>query len=261
MIIYAERPGLIIGRRGRNIKDLTDVLEERYGFENLQIEVEEIPIPELSPQIMASRIAAMLKAGRPFRRSAYMNLKKIEEAGAQGVEITISGKIRGERARTVRFVSGAITKCGEPAKQVQQGLAVADLKQGMLGIKVKIMPPDTKMPDYVDLEMLKEKASPEPEVSEEEAEVSEEEAKESEATESEVEESESEIIESDPAIPESDLTEPSSEAVPEPEPGPVVDEGAKTELKIEVTEVPAEEPIDETGNDESGEKKKESGGE
>jgi small subunit ribosomal protein S3 len=161
MIIYAERPGLVIGRRGRNIKDLTEVLEQRYGFDNLQIEVEEIPIPELSPHIMASRIAAMLKAGRPFRRSAYMNLSKIMEAGAKGVEITISGKIRGERSRTVRFVAGAITKCGEPAKQVQEGLAVADLKQGMMGIKVKIMPPNIRMPDQVDFDTLEKKAAAE----------------------------------------------------------------------------------------------------
>ena len=158
MIIYAERPGLIIGRRGRNIKDLTDALQERYGFENLQIEVEEISIPELNPHIMASRIAAMLKAGRPFRRSAYMNLDKIMEAGAQGVEIIISGKIRGERAKSVRFAKGTITKCGEPSKQVLQGLAVADLKQGMMGIRVKIMPPNTRMPDHVDFETLQENA-------------------------------------------------------------------------------------------------------
>jgi len=158
MVIYAERPGLIIGRRGRNIKDLTDALQERYGFENLQIEVEEIPIPELNPHIMAGRIAAMLKAGRPFRRSAYMNLEKIMEAGAQGVEIVISGKIRGERAKSVRFAKGTITKCGEPSKQVLEGLAVADLKQGMMGIKVKIMPPNTPMPDQVELDALEEKA-------------------------------------------------------------------------------------------------------
>ena len=168
MVIYAERPGLVIGRRGRNIKSLTQVLQDRYGFDNLQIEVEEIPIPELSPEVMASRLAAMLKAGRPFRRSAYMNLNRIMEAGAQGCEITVSGKIRGQRSRTVRFVDGAITKCGEPSKQVLQGLAVADLKQGMMGIRVKIMPPDTHMPDELDFDNLIEKAKAE---SAEEAEV------------------------------------------------------------------------------------------
>jgi small subunit ribosomal protein S3 len=210
-----------------------------------------------------------------------MNLQRIMEAGAQGVEITISGKIRGERARTVRFVSGAITKCGEPAKQVQKGLAVADLKQGMMGINVKIMPPDTRMPDYIDLEALKEKASPEPEVSEEaeESEVTESEVEESESevtesesavedsgsevedSESEVKESESEVTESEsePAIPESDLTEPPPETAPETEPEPAVKEEVKTELKIEVTEVPAEEPIDETEK-KSEEKAKEPGG-
>ena len=294
MIIYAERPGLIIGRRGRNIKDLTEVLENRYGFENLQIEVEEIPIPELSPQIMASRIAAMLKAGRPFRRSAYMNLSKIMEAGAQGVEITISGKIRGERARTVRFVSGAITKCGEPAKQVQEGLAVADLKQGMMGIKIKIMPPDIRMPDYVDLEALEEKAKTEAAeaaesggaesvVAEEGSEVPEEGSEIAEEG-SEIAEEESVVAEEGSEVPE-EKPEPPEE---KPEPPEVPEEGAestvsavsesaetesssaedepeaetktvdeeRTELKIEVTEVPMDVK---TSGDES--KEKESGSE
>ncbi len=243
MIIYAERPGLIIGRRGRNIKDLTEMLEQRYGFENLQIEVEEIPIPELSPHIMASRIAAMLKAGRPFRRSAYMNLQKIMEAGAKGCEITISGKIRGERARTVRFVAGAITKCGEPAKQVQEGLAVADLKQGMMGIKVKIMPPDIRMPDEVDLELLKERAKPEP-VEEEpveeepvEGEVAEEEPVEGEVAEGEQPEAPEGQVAVE-AEPETDVEE---SAVPDDsEEGPSPEEPAP--LQIEVRDVPAETP-------------------
>ena len=262
MIIYAERPGLIIGRRGRNIRDLTEVLENRYAFENLQIEVEEIPIPELSPQIMASRIAAMLKAGRPFRRSAYMNLQRIMEAGAQGVEITISGKIRGERARTVRFVSGAITKCGEPAKQVQEGLAVADLKQGMMGIKVKIMPPDIKMPDHVDLEALEERAkAEESEIAESggaesvvsegesEPEVSEEAVKPTKSGASESAETESPEAENEPEDVPGDQTEAETKADEEEE---------RTELKIEVTEV----PMDETGKSSGDEsEEKESGSE
>ncbi len=163
MVLYAERPGLVIGRRGRNIKSLTKVLQERYGFDNLQIEVEEVPVPELSPQVMGNRLAAMLKAGRRFRRSAYGTLNRIMDAGAQGCEITVSGKIRGSYARTARFVDGSIKKCGNPSNQVLEGLAVADLKQGMMGIRVKIMPPDIQMPDDLDLDSLAEKAAPEEE--------------------------------------------------------------------------------------------------
>ncbi len=246
MIIYAERPGLIIGRRGRNIKDLTEVLEERYGFENLQIEVEEIPIPELSPQIMASRIAAMLKAGRPFRRSAYMNLQKIIEAGAQGVEITISGKIRGERARTVRFVQGAITKCGEPAKQVQEGLAIADLKQGMMGIKVKIMPPDTRMPDRVDLGALEEVVAEE--VGEEVVaeEVGEEVVAEEVGEEVVAEEVAEEAVPKEAAV--EDIGEPETSEAPQAEPqAEVVETSEDTEAPTEEEEPPpVEESVEET---------------
>ncbi len=233
MIIYAERPGLVIGRRGRNIKDLTEVLEQRYGFDNLQIEVEEIPIPELSPHIMASRIAAMLKAGRPFRRSAYMNLSKIMEAGAKGVEITISGKIRGERSRTVRFVAGAITKCGEPAKQVQEGLAVADLKQGMMGIKVKIMPPNVRMPDQVDFDTLEKKAAAE--------------AKEAEAVEAEAELPPELVVEAGEEVSEEageEVSEEAGEEVSE-EAGEEVSEEAGEEVSEEAGEEAATEPVHE----------------
>jgi small subunit ribosomal protein S3 len=251
MIIYAERPGLIIGRRGRNIKDLTDVMEERYGFENLQIEVEEIRIPELNPHIMASRIAAMLKTGRPFRRSAYMNLSRIMEAGAKGVEIIISGKIRGERSRTVRFVDGAITKCGEPAKQVLEGLAVADLKQGMMGIKVKILPPDARMPDQVDLEPLTEKARAEEAVSEEavsEEAVSEEtvsgeeeaEPKEDVAEETEKAEPEEPLVESEKEVEEVAPPSVASEETAAPDDA-ASEAQSEPELEIEVKEVPVEE--------------------
>ncbi len=214
MVLYAERPGLVIGRRGRNIKNLTKVLQERYGFDNLQIEVEEIPVPELSPEVMGNRLAAMLKAGRRFRRSAYGTLNRIMDAGAQGCEITVSGKIRGNRSRTVRFVDGAITKCGEPSNQVLEGLAVADLKQGMMGIRVKIMPPDIHMPDDLDMESLKEKAAPE-EPSEEGPEVA----------------PEVELVEE---------VEEESEEIPPEETGEATEEESQ-DLEIEVRDVPSEE--------------------
>jgi small subunit ribosomal protein S3 len=151
IIVRIERPGLVIGRKGRNIKRLTDRVENDFGMENPQIEVEEIERPELNANIMASKIADSLVKGVNFRRAAYGALRRMMEAGARGVEIVISGKITGGRSRSVRFADGYLKKCGIPAiEQVYYGYAVAKKKVGVLGVNVKIMPPDAVLPDEIE---------------------------------------------------------------------------------------------------------------
>lgn len=116
--IYAERPGLVIGRGGRTVRRLTNILRKRFGLDNPQIEVKEVEVPELNPKIMAHRIASMLERGMHFRRVAYGTLRRIMAAGAQGAEITISGKIRGARATSVKFTEGHIKKMWRTCRKV-----------------------------------------------------------------------------------------------------------------------------------------------
>ncbi len=115
VVVYAERPGMVIGRGGKTVRSITQSLKTSYGLENPQVEVKEVEIPELNPKIMAHKIAAMLQRGMHFRRVAYTALRRIMGAGAQGVEVTISGKIRGSRSAVAKFSDGYIKKCGEPA--------------------------------------------------------------------------------------------------------------------------------------------------
>ena len=152
VVVYAERPGMVIGRGGKTVRSITQNLKTGYGLENPQVEVKEVEIPELNPKIMAHKIAAMLQRGMHFRRVAYTALRRIMGAGAQGVEVTISGKIRGSRSAVAKFSDGYIKKCGEPATRfVRQGFATVQLKPGVLGINVRIMPPDVVLPDKVDI--------------------------------------------------------------------------------------------------------------
>jgi small subunit ribosomal protein S3 len=152
VVVYAERPGMVIGRGGKTVRSITQNLKTGYGLENPQVEVKEVEIPELNPKIMAHKIAAMLQRGMHFRRVAYTALRRIMGAGAQGVEVTISGKIRGSRSACAKFSDGYIKKCGEPAiRFVRQGFATVQLKPGVLGINVRIMPPDVVLPDKVDI--------------------------------------------------------------------------------------------------------------
>jgi small subunit ribosomal protein S3 len=158
VVLHVERPGMVIGRKGRSIKQLTENLEKNYGLENPQIEVVEIPRPELHAQIMAKRIAFALEKGIGVRRIGEMMLRRIMEAGARGVEIVITGRIAGERSRRQRFYAGYLSKAGEPALTiVSHGYAPAKLKAGIAGVRASIMPPDVPLPDEI-----KEIAPPQP---------------------------------------------------------------------------------------------------
>jgi small subunit ribosomal protein S3 len=152
VVVFAERPGMVIGRGGKNVRTITSTLKNNYGLDNPQIEVKEVDVPELNPKIMASKISNMLQRGMHFRRVAYSTIRRIMGAGAQGVEITISGKIRGSRSAVAKFVEGYIKKCGEPATRfVEEGFATVQLKPGVLGVFVRIMPPGTVLPDTVEI--------------------------------------------------------------------------------------------------------------
>jgi small subunit ribosomal protein S3 len=152
IVIYTMRPGLIIGRGGETIKGLAITLEEKFGLPTPQISVAEIEIPELNPQVMAARIAAGLKRGVHYRRSGFWALNRIMEAGALGAEIIISGVLRSRRARYEKFRAGYLPKSGDPAmKHIRKAVSHVQLRQGMLGVKVLIMPPEAEFPDQVQI--------------------------------------------------------------------------------------------------------------
>ena len=155
VVVYAGRPGMVIGRGGKTVRAITQQLKNDYDLENPQVEVKEVDVPELNPKIMAHKIAAMLQRGMHFRRVAYTSLRRIMGAGAQGVEVTISGKIRGSRSACAKFTDGYIKKCGEPSiKHVREGFATVQLKPGVLGIYVRIMPPNIVLPDKVEIKQV-----------------------------------------------------------------------------------------------------------
>lgn len=164
--LYVMRPGMVIGRGGQNIMMLSKMLEEKFGLENVQIAVADVPKPELDPYIMACQIAAAMERGIKFRRAAYWALNRIMSAGALGVEIKISGKLTSERARTEAFRAGYLPKSGDPAmKNVKTASVSVLLKPGIYGIKVSIVPPEAEFPDKIELQ-LEEKSVEEEEVEE-----------------------------------------------------------------------------------------------
>ncbi|MFB6145058.1 MAG: 30S ribosomal protein S3 [Candidatus Nanohaloarchaea archaeon] len=147
MVIYAQRPGLVIGRGGSRIKELTEKTEKEFDFENPQIEVNEIEEPDADAQVVAKSMASWLEKGGRSKRVGYTYLRRMKEAGVIGAEIEITGKLSGNRGRTEKFSFGYVKRCGNTSKKnVDHGYALARTKPGTIGVKVRIM---KDMPDFL----------------------------------------------------------------------------------------------------------------
>jgi small subunit ribosomal protein S3 len=155
VVIYAEYPGRLIGRGGAVLKKIATILQTRFQLENVSITVSPVTDPDLNARVVANRIARALEKGIPFRRVMMYMVRRVMEAGAVGVEITISGKLRGERATYEKLRAGKIYKAGDPVDYiVDRAVAKALLKPGMYGIEVLIVKPGIRLPDQVEIKEL-----------------------------------------------------------------------------------------------------------
>ncbi len=165
--ISVARPGLIVGKKGQNIKKLTQDLKKKFNLENPQLELNEVADINLDAKIVAERIVNSLErfGASQFKSIGHRTMSDVMNAGALGVEILIGGRgVPGSRAKTWRFYQGYLKKCGDVAvSQVLSAISVAHLKSGSIGIQVKIMPPDLVLPDKITI-----KTSMDEEVKEEE---------------------------------------------------------------------------------------------
>ena len=148
--ISAERPGMVIGRKGKIINDLQKRLDEEFSLENPRLKVDEVEDPALNAQVMAEKIASAMERGWYYRRAGASAAVNIMEAGARGVLVTLAGKLTGSRNRTQKFIHGHIKYCGETAIQhMDKGYAVCIKKLGTIGVSVAIMRKGTKLPHEI----------------------------------------------------------------------------------------------------------------
>jgi small subunit ribosomal protein S3 len=150
--IFAEKPGIVIGKGGKVVRQLTQDLATDYGVESPQIEVQQVENPSFNAQIMAERLANSLERGWYFRKAGSSVMRRVMESGALGCEVVLSGKLTGARSRVQKFVDGYIKHSGEPSETiVESGFAIAIKKLGTIGVQVKIIPPDAKLPDHFEV--------------------------------------------------------------------------------------------------------------
>ena len=240
IVLKAEKPGMVIGKGGKNIRKITTELEDRFDMDDPQIDVQEVDEPDLNAQIVADRLANALERGWYFRKAGHTTIDRIMDAGALGAEIVLSGKVTGARSRVEKFNRGYIKHNGEPAEEVvDHGQGVAVMKLGTIGVNVKIIPPGATLPDDFD---VREDAEV-PEVEQAAA------AGDDEGVEALLEEEPDEVPDvgdddEDVDVPDEDPTEVIDEEVVEE----VVEETQET--ADEATDVAAEEPVGDAEADE-----------
>ena len=156
VFIDAERPAMIIGRRGETIRQLARIFEHEFGIQNPQITVRRVENPDLNARVVASRIAVFLEKGAYYRRVASIMLRRIINAGAVGAQIVISGKLRTERARYEKLRWGKVYSTGYHVEyMVDRAVMHVLLKPGIYGIEVTIVKP-AKTADYVRIKSVDE---------------------------------------------------------------------------------------------------------
>ncbi len=148
--LVVNKPGLVIGRRGSKVQEIEETLKNRFKIEGPRIEVKEVKNPDLNPQIVSKKIAMSLEKGWAYRKAGNTALRRIIESNARGVMIKIGGKISGERARSQKFFYGSIKYSGEPARTgIEYGFSTAKLKLGIIGVSVRILNWDYRLPDDI----------------------------------------------------------------------------------------------------------------
>jgi len=135
VILYSARPGVIIGKKGKDVETLQDELQSLVG-RRINIKIEEISRPEIQAQLVAEDISDQLSKRAGFRRTIKRALEQTIEAGAKGIKIQLAGRLGGaEMARREKQISGSIPLSTLRAK-IDYGFTEAKTAQGHIGVQV-----------------------------------------------------------------------------------------------------------------------------
>ena len=144
IIIKATRTQDVLGEKGQRIRELTSVVQKRFNFPEGAVEIfaDRVANRGLNAQTQAESLKYKLLGGLAVRRACYGVLRFVMESGAKGAEVSVSGKVRGQRAKTQKFSDGYMIKTGHAYEEyVETAVRHVMMRQGVLGVKVAIMLP------------------------------------------------------------------------------------------------------------------------
>jgi len=142
IIIRATQTQEVLGDKGRRIRELTSIVQKRFNFPEGTVELyaEKVAQRGLCAIAQCESLKFKLLAGLAVRKAAYSVLTYVMESGAKGCEVVVSGKLRAARSKSMKFSKGFMIHSGQPARDyIDQAVRHVMMRQGVLGVKVKIM--------------------------------------------------------------------------------------------------------------------------
>merc|ERR1711981_914417 len=161
MGIKATRTREVLGEKGRRIRELAALVQKRYGFPENSVELfaERVENRASCAMAQAESLRYKLLGGLAVRRACYGVVRFIMENGAKGREVVVSGKLRAQRAKAMKFRDGYLISTGEPKKHyISMATRNVLMRQGCIGVRVSLMMahdpegkmgPKMPMPDMV----------------------------------------------------------------------------------------------------------------
>ncbi len=151
--IFALKPGFVIGKKGSNIRALTEKMEQKFELNKVHLEIGEIANKNLDPKVVIENISRDIARGISWKRAVYRALNDIQRAGAIGAEIVAKGNTtgKGQRKRKTRYAFGYLKKAGDQKNQVGFEKRTTFPGLGTIGIRLRIVQPDTVFSDKIDV--------------------------------------------------------------------------------------------------------------
>jgi small subunit ribosomal protein S3 len=133
--IHTARPGIVIGRKGAEIENMTKEIEGMAGGKSVKIDIQEIKTPELDAQLVAENVALQIERRISFRRAMKKVVQTTMEFGAQGIKIRCAGRLGGaEISRAERYHEGKVP-LHTLRTPIDYGFAEANTVYGKIGVK------------------------------------------------------------------------------------------------------------------------------
>lgn len=146
--VHTAKPGIVIGRGGARVEELRGSLEELTGG-RVRVNIQEIRTPELDAYLVARSVADQLERRVAFRRAVKQAVQRTMQRGAQGVRISVAGRLGGtEMSRRETETAGRVPRHTLRA-DIDYGLAEAHTTFGRIGVKAWIYKGDI-LPDEVE---------------------------------------------------------------------------------------------------------------
>ena len=135
--VHTAKPGILIGRKGENVKKVRQSLEALVG-KKIDLDIKEIKSPDLDAYLVANNIAEQLERRISYQRAMKRVIQQAMRQGAQGVRLEVSGRLSGaEMARTVNMHEGRVPRQTLRA-DIDFARAEALTTYGRIGVKVWI---------------------------------------------------------------------------------------------------------------------------